>query len=379
MKQILVLEDDELVVENIQNKLNKYFDVFPIEYNENNLLKNGNLILRKIKTDSGRAEILKYYNQIDLFIIDVTLGGNDKNGDTFGLDFFTQLSTSNYRAGNYDCIFLTRHSKASDPHKTLDKIKGNYTVISKQTKTDGDYTDEIASYLTKKYNLKIQHNESGPKQTESDKKLKAEIDRFITGSLYFLMIVCLLSAVINITIDISKPAISPIVSTIKGIYIDNNQQINPRLDAKTKSVDSAYLKSYSTIVGKVDKEEISVKANEDIKKLEIVEHIFIYLLPLFIIFGFYNYYKYTTSIILVDGNFNEIDNGDAIKYLNASKIILLSSLLSFALIKGIEKIFILEIKDPIPVIAYCSFIIILMLFILFLHKVENHSSKKGEK
>jgi hypothetical protein len=148
--------------------------------------------------------------------------------------------------------------------------------------------------------------------------------------------------------------------------------------------DNSYQKEVNTIHEVINSDTLSASEIEiyntrienleikmDVEKLKIVEHIFIYLLPLFIIFGFYNYYKYTTSVMLT-GDEDSVNLAKAMENLNASKMILISSILSFVLIKVIEVLFLKssEIKSEL-IIPYGVLILLLMFFVIFLHKLKD--------
>jgi len=379
--KILVLEDNESDVKIIQNKLKNKCEILPKQFVENDReYANGNYLLEKVKTIEGRKDILKELQDIDVFIIDITLGGNDNtSNDSNGLEFFKLLKGYSYREGKFDCIFITRHAKASEYRKELDILNqdNKYKVFSKETKTKGDYSDEIASYLNKKYGIKIPHNKEHVDQQEKDKKLKAKLDRLISGGLYLLMVFALLSAFINISIDITKPLVKPIINYHQHKILERNR--NAIYDSISHTPLFSKIEKSSGKDTTISESENSNNNQEEIKKLEVVENIFIYLLPLFIIFGFYNYYKYTTSIIITDGNYNDIDNNDALKYLNASKIILVSSLLSFAIIKVLEKVFISDVQDIVSLISYGVFLIILITFLLLLHSSDINDKKSENK
>lgn len=111
--KILIIEDDHNVVQKFLIKFsNTDIQVFPNTFNESYEFNNCNYILELVKSPEKYKEITNYFYDIDLFIIDITLK-NSKSEDTLGIDFYNFLKTSNYRNGNYDAIFLTRHSKVS--------------------------------------------------------------------------------------------------------------------------------------------------------------------------------------------------------------------------------------------------------------------------
>tara|TARA_R110002051_G_scaffold324919_1_gene424585 strand:+ start:370 stop:915 length:546 start_codon:yes stop_codon:yes gene_type:complete len=106
--------------------------------------------------------------------------------------------------------------------------------------------------------------------------------------------------------------------------------------------------------------------------LTFAEHIFLYILPFSIILGFYSFYIETMHYKLNNRD-SEVSINDAKKLLDASKTIFLSSVLSYTLIKTIQKLYLYKSLELINVISYGVFLLILMFFILHYHK--SHKDK----
>ncbi|BBE20450.1 hypothetical protein AQPE_4642 [Aquipluma nitroreducens] len=104
------------------------------------------------------------------------------------------------------------------------------------------------------------------------------------------------------------------------------------------------------------------------------EKIFLFVLPLFIVLGFFNYY-YKTIRSNFDGTVKEEKEEDTMQLLNNSKIIFLTSVLSYVIIKTIEQIFIKQEVNMIKLLSYGLLILILMGFIIVQHKI-NHGGNK---
>lgn len=123
-------------------------------------------------------------------------------------------------------------------------------------------------------------------------------------------------------------------------------------------------------------EIFSKRAHEEKQMLQFAEHIFLYLIPFFIITGFYSYYIQTIRHFLDNRSFI-IKPDKASELLNISKNLFLTSILSYSLIKIIEYLF-KEDNNEInitAILSYGAFIIILMTFILVYHKVHKTSHK----
>ncbi len=101
--------------------------------------------------------------------------------------------------------------------------------------------------------------------------------------------------------------------------------------------------------------------------LTFAEHIFLYLLPFSILLGFYSFYIETIHHKLNNRD-SKVSVYDAKKLLDISKTIFLSSVLSYTLIKTVQKLYFDKQLELLNVISYGIFLLILMIFILFYHR-----------
>ncbi|WP_121811221.1 hypothetical protein [Mucilaginibacter kameinonensis] len=102
--------------------------------------------------------------------------------------------------------------------------------------------------------------------------------------------------------------------------------------------------------------------------LQFSEKLFLYFLPVFILFGILNYYDLEWSRLINKAN---KPNPNAEKYLNVSKKLFFSSLLSYTSLKIIEKLFFKESGehlDPLEMLYIGVFFVILLLFVISQHK-----------
>ncbi|KAB8155988.1 hypothetical protein EZY14_001880 [Kordia sp. TARA_039_SRF] len=121
--------------------------------------------------------------------------------------------------------------------------------------------------------------------------------------------------------------------------------------------------------------EVNKDANK-LKILEIAENIFLYLIPIFILLGFYNYYKFDLRPKLLDkGLPRGVDKKAITDSIYLTKSLFLSSIISFVIIKSIEKIYFYS-NDSKPelksLISYGIFLIILMVYAIYVHKSHKH-------
>jgi hypothetical protein len=110
---------------------------------------------------------------------------------------------------------------------------------------------------------------------------------------------------------------------------------------------------------------------------KLIEHIFLYLIPLFIIFGFFNYYKLDLKLTLLDkGRPQEIDRDTTTASIYLTKTLFLSSMMSYVIIKIIEKVFLLE-KDAefnysiLQLISYGVLLFMIMTYMILSHKPKK--------
>ncbi|MET0394751.1 MAG: hypothetical protein ABW019_16515, partial [Chitinophagaceae bacterium] len=110
--------------------------------------------------------------------------------------------------------------------------------------------------------------------------------------------------------------------------------------------------------------------------LKKAEHIFLYLLPIFIVFGFFNYYKTNTRVYFIEGNLDSVRHEDSTKGMNMTKVLFIASLVSYVLIKTIEEIF----SNPvnwIKLVAAGTLLAMLMKYYLLLDKRNHPQSAKS--
>lgn len=121
---------------------------------------------------------------------------------------------------------------------------------------------------------------------------------------------------------------------------------------------------------------VKLKSNsKDLNVLTFIEHIFIYLLPLLIFIGLYFYFESNYKYRLLG---NKDKNDDEIKHsqnaLDLTKTLFISSILAYSIIKIIEKVILAEpenMPDIITLISYGVFLVLLMGYLLFSHKLSH--------
>lgn len=91
--------------------------------------------------------------------------------------------------------------------------------------------------------------------------------------------------------------------------------------------------------------------------------------------GLYRFYDRTIKNYLVR-TVNPETPHQSIKTFNVTKLIFLSSVLSYVIIKTIDEVFWKEQKDIVLLISYGILVLILMIFILVQHILDDKMSSK---
>jgi len=343
MKKILIIEDESPHFIQIRDALGKFHNTFEIHPSKNNDTDNdldnrGYLMDVIIKNDPTTFDlIVNHYKDIDLFIVDVSLVSR-VSSDKIGIDFLNFLKQKNYRLGNYKILITSRHNSDSLGNLNFD-FDPDINYVSK-SRWEDLFPNEIVRCVKRLFDLDVSAsnviiNESSDSSkfykkewwiTLPEKIEKHLINRFILFVYYIILF----------------------ATGFYAIWGTISQTIHVIFDNKDNDTATKYL--------------------------EYVEHIYLYFLPLFIVFSFLSYYKSTIEIKLTGGNIYDIDHKGAMKSLENSKQILLSSILTFTIINIIQKVFIDGITNIVSLISYGIFLIILMTYSIFQLKI-NHEKK----
>jgi len=350
MKKILLIENEQLDFEAIKKRINevygdevsvspKYFDSTQNSYDYS-----GYLIGRLRQNVNNFEEILKHYNDIDLFIIDISLtGSNDNTGITFSKYIIENYSNFNTNRFNYNIIIISQiqhgneitgenvgylskmNSGSHFPADLVEKIQKIFP-ISQQTNSNNTSSNTVP-----KQAAEVEFNKFTFLLHKGWKYLYENLNRSLDKLILFVFFILLLATIVYAGWNI----VNDIVESIKEIY-------------NTKGF-----------------------KDKDSQILKTSEHIFIYLLPLFIVFGFFNYYKNNTRYFLLEGTTNPIAEENSTKAMNLAKLLFISSIISYILIKIIEEIFIKGIGDFVRLISFASLLVILMIYFLFLDRKKG--------
>ncbi len=338
--KILVLEDRindfNLMVKPLIEIFGNGIEVYPKEGKEKNIEQFYFFRQEVVQTSEFKLIIDHYKDSIDLFILDAHLL-DDK--DMLGKKFYKYLKEINYRNGDYKIIEVssgpseikkfdaTFISKSDNPMyynlivRKVSELFPNLKVNEDRTSEIGavklGYLDRFVTFLGK-----------------VDKFARWSIHAITVVSFYLLLPISVIFALYKILLGFKEIALAP----------------------------GANSEQTSTDQAKTIQHGIEIFAP--------AENIFLYLLPVFILFGFYNYYKTNTSIYLLNGNKERINEDASTRSMNLTKMIFISTIISYLVIKIIEQIFYgKEQLDLIHKIGAAGGILLLMMtFFLLMYR-----------
>ncbi|HEV7737804.1 MAG TPA: hypothetical protein VGO47_10600 [Chlamydiales bacterium] len=354
---VLILEDNERAFQSLREYILARFgsqvSVSPTRINDTERdLDNWNYLIERIQGNAFE-EVLNRFSAVNLLIIDVNL---EKHTDGLGENFRDFVRSKGYV--NTEILFISDNIDHG-------KIKlGKFDHFLSKAIEGGHFRNAVIQFMAEKFSLSIQRNKpvatlpasggSGGRKLSlwskitslgflyglhSVRKFLEEgvvrlIDKFVLLMFYCVLLVTVISAGLNIVSEFS-----PVKLYDLGV---------PHLP-----VDPSIL----------------TKA----------ERIFLYLLPIFIVFGFYNYYKTNARVYLLEGNSKNIDEGESTRGMNLTKVLFVSSIISYILIKVIEEIF----EDPIvgtgnfssKVLKLVSSGILLLVLMCYFIFLDKHNQK----
>lgn len=340
MKKILVIDDLELDFKSIKNtlekNLGKVVEVFPKFHGENgNDYNYTNYLIGKLQ-EGDFASFLSFYNDIAIYIIDVYLIDDlhltgielasyiSKNGKgDFKIIIISNNVINDQDALKNKVIFFSKYDKGKNYPMDLAKVVKNLldetspyanTVVndvSSDKRKIGDIKDVTYSYKLHVFWEYIRDSSN------------RAIDKIIFLSFYIILLSTIFYAVWNIAATI-------------------------------------YESCYP-----------SHKTSNETSILKTSEHIFLYLLPVFITFGFFNYYINSARITLLGGKVQVNDEDKSTRTMNLTKVLFVSSIISYTLIKVLEKIFFDQELDVGRLIATGGLLLLLMGYFIFLSRKHH--------
>lgn len=256
-------------------------------------------------------EIITHYSAIDLFIIDVNLTG-DK--DNIGKNFFNFLEEKKYHDDNFKVIEISTGGSEINSHRSQYVKKEGYWIP--------DVVDGIKEYYP---NLKVH---SSSKQFNFF-KVGAWFNKFtfFTDQKDYGLLVAFYRQ--GLKIDASIRWLIHIMICLLYYVLS------------ALSIGFAFKKMWALFSPYLFEKNLIPEepAQEELKIFTIIEDIFLYSLPVFILLGFYSYYQTNVKVYLLNGNRGRIEDEISTRPMNLTKSIFISSTFSFLTIKSINLVF----------------------------------------
>lgn len=355
MKKILLIEDEIGTFNNVKKLIQQNMDdveVYPqVEKTDEGDLNSRVGLIEELKksNDESFQNVIETHKNIDLYIVDIAL----IKSDNIGSAFLKYLKDKHLLNNNFII-----HSKYG--YKTLldDKTNGFDFDGSTQYVEKGD-DEKLVKLISTKLNIKnSKNNNNGNKLAQ----LKDNPLRLVHWLISFFLFI-----LIGLSIYYAGKGIfyNDIIKKEYKYVVEPTKVENPTIILDSLNINSKIESTFK------NNEITSSKKSNETSKLIFIEHIFLYLLPLFVLLGFYEYYSQSIGALLNKGKSENYNPTKAMTSLNNSKMILLASLLSFSLIKAIDIIFVNKETNVITIVSIGFFILILMTYIIIIHKQEH--------
>lgn len=401
----LVLEDKQDVFEKIEESLSE-FNVFPSSNNKTKVFEYElsdfhylkNEIFKKLKSSSEKSDskelnaedktkrneafdkILKQntdnFINYDLYIVDLELKLDQI--DNLGVDFLNYIE-DNGLVKNASIVILTN---SSSPPTITGVTDEEFSVKYKFIPKSGNWESDLKGCISDFKDITVSEKTTRKKEVAPKKTLSHWLDYGIQSFFLMLVIATIFLVGKNVIYEDLAYGNKSIKQTVSNTSTENNnlhsvditnlKTLDGFSDTTKKKIQfSDTLAKSSNNVNDLELKEFEKGKANDLKMLKFSEHIFLYLIPFFIIFGFYSYYYFEFRRILLKLPLSPKDSLIAKNSILVTKTLFMSSILSYTIIKVIEKIF---DGKPITLIegsAYGVFLLLLMSYLVISNKSHN--------
>jgi len=380
---ILIIEDNSGLFPIIRDRLNATLKelayVYPNQMTNAKTMYNFSHLLTVMEARKFPA-VVDHYGEIDFFIIDNEI----LSIKTIGTEFRSFLKNINYRNGNYKIIFVTATPKNGLLINDWDEENESY-IDKQNANVPGNILNELLKFGL--IDLKKIPKKGKNLFTVGEllhflwngvvKKSELIIDKIIIITFYILIVVATLLGgykVSNGFLRDSGLIKKPKFEQVSKNFLDS-QKVIKKSDA-TELANSQFGNNNTPVNNKIDLSKTgknklvaddSSLGTDETEILTTAEHIYLYLLPIFIIFGFFNYYKGYIRRSLLSGQIGDIKEGTSTKAMRLTKVLFVSSIISYVLIKVIQEIF-SPTPNMIKLIGGGILILVLIVYFLFLEK-----------
>jgi hypothetical protein len=366
---IIVIENESSLVQNIKTEILKSFkeqvNVLPefIDESTEDFRSKNFLMDRLEKGEKAFAEIVAFcaIQKVRLFFIDIRLLADN---DEIGLQFAGYLLEHYLPDYSFEVVVMSNFF--------ADAPLGQYSNVKFMKKYDGrefipiTATDEVDEFLKRQGII--------PKNAEKPEAVKGNVrynqnklrnsyveqcKRWIDSRIHETFLLIILALVLNAIIGI-------------GCFIWNLSKHEIVSLVEVHEVSAATTGHVSAKVTQLSAEALALKNAADLSAdmivLKITEHVFLYLLPLFITFGFMNYYINNISIFLLGGEISSLRSKNSTSTIDLTKIMFISSIISYIIIKIIELVCMKGILQYHKFFALTGILLILIVYFMLLYK-----------
>ena len=327
----------------LKNTFTKYRNKENLDFKENSI----NDFFRELDTK---------YSDIDFYLIDSELATG--SGDNYGIQFLNYLINNKTNFVFNESVIIVSTNSSGPISLDVDELKtGN-----KQDKNSG-YEKELIIKLnhlikTKNDEEKSEHNENQNTSPSNDDNLVKE------------------------NTNLKKELSSCIKRNTNKIKWHNKASLYFKENTGKWIHHLITIFFYFAIILSLTIPFIFPLhfGNETHSLLELIEHIFLYILPLLTLLGFYTYYKYNYSPILLRKTFykNKRDIKVAKDSIKLTKTLFMSSIMSFTILKILDLVFFEDEEIEFYLTKIITSTILLFMIILYLILSHRPIKEKEE-
>jgi hypothetical protein len=351
-KRILIVENLYGEFKSIKRRLGELFDdeveIFPRDVSGNDYHNHDELIDAFKDGPEKFQDILNFYGQIDLYILDISLDGEQ---DNLGIEFFKFLQEE--AEFEVKAIFISQTPKSSLPLPD----DGSFHFISKSD-YGRQFPNQVAFKVRAVCDIQFgQPNERGQRLGARTRDLiegkeggepapKGFINWLRRGikTIRVLGLTWAIVGAVQIGNDFLKIAVLDVVIRLAFyalIFFTTLSSLINIFGAILVSLPYSIAGPVRTLEP-VQKWMVFLTGAKEpapaMLPLLTAESIFLNMLPIFIVFGFFNYYETNVREYFLQGNLQKISDEISTKPMNVSKILFISSMISYLFIKIIELI-----------------------------------------
>lgn len=367
--KILIIENDahhhKILYDTLNERFGNRVEVFPVPDtgSVSDIHFHAVMMERYALKKEKLPELLEAYPDIDLFIIDINLKGRME--EKYGEEIYKFLDEVFYRKGDFKTIFIS-----SNPWSNRDIQEGKNNRIAFIHKRSDVWEERIADRVKLFYpglaGAPANNNTAGVQQAAPAAMQQQ-----------------------------AAAATPPVATYVPATYGSGGQppSCKTKILKGTEDFDSGIRKLLHALITIMFYGLMGYAAFfacrhiihgfnaaladglPDTKLFKPIEDIFIFLLPLFVLTGFYIYYKMNASAYLLNEPRYNMDDKTSTRVMSITKMMFISSLLSFVTLKCIELVFdnscTAQFTVTMKMISAGVLLTLIMLFFIIMYRKEH--------